>query len=97
MEEAGSDDKLLKAVSALGNDDVLVTDIEEVTTRWGGDALRKLLEFELEKISAYLNKNDDFCADNKMIWELGRAFLREKSEVLRKRLGKLEDSATLVT
>ena len=70
---------------------------EEVTTRWDGDALRKLLEFELEKISAYLDKNDDSCVDNKMTWELGRAFLREKSEVLRKRLGKLEDSATLVT
>ena len=96
MQESGCDEKLLKAAAALGDEDVLVMDTEEVTTPWDGDVLRQLLEFELQKINAYLDRGDNndegFNSDSKRMWELGRIFLEEKSKVLRKCLSKLKDS-----
>ena len=92
MHDAESDDKLLKAAAALGNDDVLVMDTEELTTAWDGDILRKLLEFEVEKTNSYLTESAGVNEiDNRKMRELGRAFLQEKLKVLQSCLSKLKD------
>jgi hypothetical protein len=82
---------LMKTAAALGNENVLVEDSDEVTTPWEGEILRIIIEYELVRLTNYFTSIDTNGGKGKEESALGDIFLKEKMKLLQKVISKLRD------